>query len=241
MDPNQDLNEEGGRNNFPGKRGAVKLYFLLYPDGTSGECALWIRHHYGVKIRSKRVSTIRKQFNPGVSVPRSKTMSQKPNQPSQPFSSIQSPPVRTADSAMTTPQTPEVNGEEKTVGHRLTHITFFKVCEVLKEYKDKFLEHRPNAAVTAEWLTELSKIPVSAATVKELKEATGITWEAKIPPPRPKSAKAHKDRTIVTSIIRLHREMGISVPRVLIELYEEITNRKLVNVKVDETPEDKET
>jgi hypothetical protein len=106
---------------------------------------------------------------------------------------------------------------------RLTHITFFKVCEVLRTHRERFLKERPTDRKAAEMLTELSKIQVSENSVSEIKEASEVTWERKKAGPKLERSKAltmqrQACRTLARAVKLLYRKFDEELPSALANL-----------------------
>lgn len=124
---------------------------------------------------------------------------------------------------------------------RLTHVTFYKVCEVFKKHRQRFLDERPTQKGAAKLLTELSGIQVSENSIPEIQESTGVTWKPKYGPPKGgemSKARAMALRTLTMSLVRLYRKLDEEIPSALAELYTTTTGRELPQGK--HRPEDYE-
>ncbi len=110
---------------------------------------------------------------------------------------------------------------------RLTHKTFFIVCECLKKNKTKFLDERPTHRAAALMLTELCGVPVSESSIAEIKEAAGVEWICKKNlAPKDRKHRTQAIRTLATALRRLYNKFDEEVPKALEDLYNEETGRE---------------
>lgn len=211
------------RKFFPGKRPAVRSYFEQHPEASTAECVTWIKAQYGVSVRSKRVSTIRKQLGHTITHPQ-------PSPKPQP-SPEQEQVMKTTSNEQTNHDEPvEKMPPPKPTGTRaetrLDYAKFYRVCECLKEEKARFLEERPSLPKTAEMLSVMAGFPVSPLSIRQIQEVTGIKWEVKGTSPKKGPHKKNAIRTLTTAVVRLYRKFGEEIPSALADLYEEVNGRR---------------
>lgn len=119
-----------------------------------------------------------------------------------------------------------MNEEKGRYQNRLTHAQFYQACEGLKTHRDKFTKERPNLKQASVILSGLTKLSISPGAMNEIKEQTGINWEPIMVRPK-NDVRKWQTRTLTNAVYQLYKELGISVPIALDNLFEAYKNEPI--------------
>lgn len=100
--------------------------------------------------------------------------------------------------------------------NRLDQGQFFRACKALEEMGSTFKAEQTPFPQAARQLSNMVGFAIANDSLRRIREATGINWEAK----KPTRKNQNTDRYLAGQIVRIQQELGMTVPDRLADLAE---------------------
>lgn len=113
---------------------------------------------------------------------------------------------------------------------KITHLQFMQAVDLLRKYKQEFLDLRPDHSQTAGMLTTRCGFNVSRGTAAKVKEASGVMWERRGKPRNgSRFSSFNAVGTLARAVGQLYGNLGEEKPESLVRLIEHYNRTKTEN------------